>query len=457
MLMSRSSVLAAALLVTGFVSTPAASAQNRFRRLVVVGDSLLAGFGSGGFVDHGRPGQVDSAPRFFAQRAHVALPLPRMDAPGVPPELRIVDANGNGQLDPGEVRRPGGLGFRDDPDTEARNLAVPGEDVTSVFDEISPRDVAGQIVAGNADGRDILKFLILGLPLRAGSVSQVTRARDLRPSFIMVWIGNNDALGMATRTDPSAATLAPDEFGRRFQRLLDALAPLGAPMAVANLPDVTRIAGLRRAAGEVTSCRNGDGSVQPVAEDALLSVDMSRSLLPVPPCGKVLSADEQTEVRATVGAYNAAIAAAIAQTEATSGVPIAAVDVFSLFESIGTNGVDLDGDGNTDLTTKYLGGIFSLDGVHPTRTANAMIANAFIAAVDARLGEGVTPVDVARVARRDPLTRSRFRPAGEPPFGLIGDDEVDDVESLFGDVFDEIAHGSKDLAKDLRHDLSGIF
>jgi hypothetical protein len=184
---------------------------------------------------------------------------------------------------------------------------------------------------------------------------------------------------------------------------------------------------------------------------------MSRSLLPVPPCGKVLSADEQTEVRATVGAYNAAIAAAIAQTEATSGVPIAPVDVFSLFEGIAANGVDLDDDGNADLTTKYLGGIFSLDGVHPTRTANALIANAFIAAVDARLGEGVTPVDVARVARRDPLTRSRFRPAGEPPFGLIGDDAVDDVESLFGNVFDDLARGAKDLAKDLRDDLGGIF
>src|SRR5262249_42454233 len=177
----------------------------------------------------------------------------------------------------------------------------------------------------------------------------------------------------------------------------------------------------------------------------------------VPPCGKVLSAEERSQVRATVAAYNAAIAAAIAQTEATSGVAIAPVDVFSLFEGIATSGVDLNGDGAPDLTTAYLGGIFSLDGVHPTRTANALIANAFIAAVDARLGETLTPVDVARVARRDPLTRSRFRPAAQPPFGLIGDDEVDDVESLFGDVFDDVAHGASELAKDLRHAFKNIF
>ena len=32
-------------------------------------------------------------------------------------------------------------------------------------------------------------------------------------------------------------------------------------------------------------------------------------------------------------------------------------------------------------------GIFSLDGVHPTRTGNALIANAFIDAINTRFGE----------------------------------------------------------------------
>src|SRR5438093_4263634 len=110
----------------------------RLRRMVVVGDSLFAGFGSGGLVAVGRPGQVDSAPAFVARRAHVRLPLPLISGPGVPPPLGIVDGNRNGRLDRGEVRRASdGLGFRVDPDAAVRNLAVPGEDTGSVFQKIA--------------------------------------------------------------------------------------------------------------------------------------------------------------------------------------------------------------------------------------------------------------------------------------------------------------------------------
>ena len=130
----RHRAVCAVLLASSVLVADAHAGVFRLRRTVVVGDSLLAGFGSGGLVGVGRPGQVDSAPAFVARRAHVRLPLPFMDAPGVPPPLVIVDANRNGRLDRGEVRRTsGGLGFRADPDKTARNLAVPGEDTGSVF------------------------------------------------------------------------------------------------------------------------------------------------------------------------------------------------------------------------------------------------------------------------------------------------------------------------------------
>ena len=130
----RHRAVCAVLLASSVLVADAHAGVFRLRRTVVVGDSLLAGFGSGGFVGVGRPGQVDSAPAFVARRAHVRLPLPFMDAPGVPPPLVIVDANRNGRLDRGEVRRTsGGLGFRADPDKTARNLAVSGEDTGSVF------------------------------------------------------------------------------------------------------------------------------------------------------------------------------------------------------------------------------------------------------------------------------------------------------------------------------------
>jgi lysophospholipase L1-like esterase len=373
-----------------------------------------------------------------------------------------VDQNRNGVLDPGEVRRTrGGLGFRDDPSRGVRNLAVPGEDSTSVFQEIDAEDIAGQLTNDDVSGRDVLKFLILGLPLRSDPVSQIRRARDLQPSFIMVWIGNNDVLDMATSTNPGATTGTAVAFGRRITMLLDALADTGAEMAVANLPDPTHIAALRRAAGEVTSCQvNAGGLVQPVAADDLLPIDLDRRSLPTPSCGDVLDAAERAHVRATVASYNAEIAAAIADVQARRGIGIAAVDVAARVDDLAANGVDVTGDGLPDLTTRYLGGIFSLDGIHPTKTGNALLANAFIDAINARFGEVIPQVDVVRAAAHDPLARSRFRPAGEPPFGLIGDSEEDDLEGFFPRIFARIersAHDLRDDVDDAIDDLEDFF
>jgi lysophospholipase L1-like esterase len=331
-----------------------------------------------------------------------------------------------------------------------RNLAVPGEDTQSVFDEISPGVIARKLLTGDTvDGRDVIKFLVLGVPPRSDSISQVTRARDLRPSFVMVWLGNNDVLGMATGTSPDAATLDPTQFGRRFSRLLDALADTHAGMAVANLPDVTGIAALRRAAGAVTSCRQADGTVTPVAADDLLSIDLPRSELPTPPCTEVLGPTERDLVRARIVAFNAEIAAGIADTEQRRGVAIASVDTFALFDRFRQQGVDIDGDGTVDLTTGYLGGIFSLDGIHPTATGNALIANAFIEAIDRRFGDAIPAVKVARVALKDPLVDNGFRPAGEVPFGVIGPDDGNELRDFFVKVADQVSRGARDFQGDL--------
>jgi lysophospholipase L1-like esterase len=463
-LMKRSRTLSLCLL-TGLIvcsnAPHAFGATPRLRRLVVVGDSLLAGFASGGFVKRGRVGQVNSAAVLVARRAQVRLPLPLIDRPGLPAPLVIVDRNRNGRLDTGEVRRSTSrVGFRSNRDTRARNLAVPGEDMESVFERLAPEDVAGDLVSGDVEGRELLKFAILGLPLQREGVSQISRARQLRPTFILVWIGSNDVLDMATRTNPAAVGRTPEDFGNRFRRLLEMLADTGAGMAVANLPNPTGIAGLRRAAGDVTTCRTAGGATQPVAADDLLSVDLDPNLLPTPPCGKVLNAAEQAAVGSAVGAFNGEIATAIAAVEQSRGTPIATVDTFSRFESLRANGFDLDGDGVADLDTRYLGGIFSLDGIHPTRTGNAIIANAFIDAINARFGEAIPPVDVARVAARDKLVGNRFRPAEVPPFGLINDEASDDIEDFFPDTFDDVKRGAERLGNRLERlldDFTDLF
>jgi lysophospholipase L1-like esterase len=425
------------------------------RRTVVVGDSILAGFGDGGLRRNGPMGQRDAAPRLIARRAGVKLPQPLMTSPGFPPPYRIVDRDRDGQLDPGEiVRRSSGIGFRADADVSARNLAVPGESVASVFDQVQADDLAGHLFTGDASGEEIMKFAILGLPLRDEGVSQVRRTRDLSPSFILVWLGNNDVLGMATGTNPNGADESPAAFGQMYRRLLNALADTGAPMAVANLPDVTQIAALRPAAGEVTECRRGDGTILPVAADDLLPLDLDTSTLPRPACGDVLDAEERASIRATVQAFNAEIDAAITEIEVSRGVPVARVDAFGLFDAIATSGYDVRGDGTFVLRTKYLGGIFGLDGVHPTRAAHAIIANAFLDAIETRFGESIPRVNVAAVASRDPRVRNRFEPAGEAPFGLFAPDEI---QNLLPNALQNLADDGGDFLDDLDHAFSDFF
>jgi lysophospholipase L1-like esterase len=427
----------------------------RLKRLVVIGDSILAGYGSGGFVGTGAAGQVHSAPAFVARRARVKLRQPLMERPGVPPPYRIDDENGNGVLDPGEVsRKVDGIGFRDDPDVRVRNLAVPGEDIQSVFEGVRPQEIAEQLVSGAPDGRDILKFLILGLPIEDESVTQISRALESRPTFLMVWLGNNDILSMATSTDPTAIDRPVAQFGQLYRQLLNQLAQAGVDMAVATLPDVTSIAVLRRAAGEVTQCQDPGGPVQPVAADDRISIGLDRSRLPTPPCFKVLSAAERAQARANVIAFNAEITAAAAEVQAARGITVAVVDVFGLFDQLATSGFDLDGNGTPDLTTSFLGGVFSLDGIHPTRTANALIANAFIDVLNTRFGEAIPPVDVAKVARKDRWVNSRFRPAGEAPFGLFSEAQV---ETSFEDSYRRIEDEARDIGGDLADDVRDVF
>src|SRR5207244_12019516 len=140
---------------------------------------------------------------------------------------------------------------------------------------------------------------------------------------------------------------------------------------------------LRHAAGEVTGCRTGNGARAPVEADALVPIDLDPRLLPSPPCAVVLTSERRASVRATVAGFNAEIAAAVAGVE-RAGTPVAAVDLAALFDRLAATGVDLDGDGSPDLTARYLGGVFSLDGVHPGRNGNALVANAIPAAIDAR-------------------------------------------------------------------------
>ena len=76
------------------------------------------------------------------------------------------------------------------------------------------------------------------------------------------------------------------------------------------------------------------------------------------------------------------------------------VDIYSLINDLAANGVVV---GGQKLTTDFMGGLFSLDGVHPTNTGYAIIANEFIKTMNRSLHTGIPPVSVEQVSKTDPL------------------------------------------------------
>ena len=78
----------------------------------------------------------------------------------------------------------------------------------------------------------------------------------------------------------------------------------------------------------------------------------------------------------------------------------ALVDVNTLFAGLSAKGYDV---GGHHLTTGFLGGLFSLDGIHPTNTGYAILANQTIQAMNNQFHMTIPQVSVAQVASTDPL------------------------------------------------------
>ncbi|MGH9943189.1 MAG: SGNH/GDSL hydrolase family protein [Pyrinomonadaceae bacterium] len=376
----------------------AAQASSRFferadlSRLVVVGDSLSAGFQNGSLLDRQ---QVNGYATLVALRARKTLPLPLIAEPGVPNVLQLVSPG----PPPIILPAPGISTGRTNPLEQPRNLAVPGARVQDALTRRPDFPI------------DSLTDLVLGLPglLGGQSRSQVELAEVLRPTTVFLWIGNNDALGAATAADPALLTPQAD-FEAAYRQVINRLAATGAKLVVANIPDVSvvpfltsaedvaRTIGLPLAViGPALGLAAGD-SVTPGAFSLIPGILANPASGPLPG-NVVLTAAESNTIRAAVRNYNRFIAAQVRRHRA------ALVDINLVLNLIDRFGYFVAG---RRLTTDFLGGLFSLDGVHPTNTGYAIVANQFILALNLRYLAFIPPVNVRRIALADPLV---------PPFG----------------------------------------
>jgi lysophospholipase L1-like esterase len=292
---------------------------------------------------------------------------------------------------------------RDNPSTQVTDLAVPGALLNDILNTVP--------VAAPTAGQEQITQLVLGFPgLGLGQAySQATYAVKANPTTIFLWAGNNDALDADISGMPSSMTSVAD-FTTQYTALMKELTTkTTAHLVIANVPDVTLVPYLQPAAtilaeysaatGYPVSVLSGlfgisaGDLLNPEGLAEVAAIVAGTQTTPVSDAG-VLTAAEVVTVQQRVTDFNTVIAAQAKASGATL------VDIHALFAGLAASGLPV---GGYTGTNQFLGGFFSLDGIHPTNTGYAVVANAFIDAMNAGFGSKIADVNVATVAASDPL------------------------------------------------------
>jgi hypothetical protein len=385
---------AAAVVMVGWLSLGGVWAQGKvvsFRNLVTVGDSYMAGFLNGSLNEKG---QNKSVAAFVARQVGTYHFLPLISEPGVPVELELIDPGPPAVVQP----KAGSTGTRVLPLVGPQNLAVPGQSVGAAL-SVRP-DLP----------LDSLEDLILGLPalvipqLGIPPLTQIESAFALQPTFTLFWLGSYDVIPAILEADPGVVTPV-EQFTQAFQTAVGTVLATQSEVVVGNIPDWTivpyltsaeSVAALAGAPLEVIGPLLGIGPGDKVTPFAVpLVQQILAGEIPGPlPEQVVLTSSESDQIRQSVTAMNQVIEG-VAQS-----LGVTVVDLYEPLGKVHQEGLDI---GGQSLSTAFLGGIFSLDGIHLTYTGSAFMANQFLEAIASHFGIPLELVDLSLVASQDPL------------------------------------------------------
>ena len=414
--LARTGLVAMAALAAACADTPDVVApptpvgDGRFVSYVALGNSITAGYQSGGINDSTQQESYAVLLADSSMRTRFAIPL--LAAPGCPPPIANFQTQVRGDpADPTYTSTTCGLRDAALASGVINNVAVPG---ATSFDPL----------AQTSPSSNTLTTLLLG------GLSQARRALLADPTFASIWIGNNDVLAagvsgvLAATAGISPGVTPATAFADNFNKLVDTLTMNagrlqgGVMIGVVNVTNAPVLftaralfnpafkAGLDQFAG-------GPVTILPSCTPTtttLLSFQIVGAIReyrttngasghpPVIACEKgqfpqsqlvgevyVLDATEQAQITAAITAYNAAIQARaesegwayydpnpdLVQLRASGAVP-AAPNLADAINPFGT--------------------YFSLDGVHPRRPAHVLVANGIIDAINATYGTSLPAV-----------------------------------------------------------------
>jgi len=344
-----------------------------FARYVAIGNSITAGYQSGGI---NATLQQQAYPVLLAKAMGTPFNLPLLRDPGCPPPL--VNILTGRRLDD----QPDGFcAYRQVPPPRIiNNVAVPGA------------KVAGMINLIEGTAADTMKLFLLGgrTPLEV--------AAEARPTFVSVWIGNNDVLYAAVKGNTALITPV-NAFQQHYTQMLNELQTMGVQggllIGVANVTVIPHLSpGIAYAQAEqagafpptfdvADNCATtGATALVPFsyAFGELLAAAMQGQSVTLDCVNdpRLLSPDETATLVQTVQQYNAFI------QQQADRLGWAYLDPnVKLLELKNQGQIPIFPNVNS---SEPFGPYFSLDGVHPSSLAHKLVAQEAAAAINAVYG-----------------------------------------------------------------------
>ena len=361
-----------------------------FKSYVAIGNSITAGWQSNGINDST---QRQSYARLLAIQMGTQYHYASLFGRGCTPPIV------NGLTGALYANAPAGTCDLRTPSSVTdilNNVAVPG---ARVLDPTS-----SSTVASNA----LTTFIL-------GGKTQVQRALDANPTFVTIWIGNNDVLqpALSGLYQPIVSTQAQFQtsYDAMIKQLQDSEPNLkGVLIGVAMvqyLPSVSAGAllfaspqaqgAINAATGKTVvidaSC---NGSTSLVNVPSIILAIRSGAHPAVIACAKgiypapvgdvyVLDPAEQVTLTNAINAYNDHI-----KTKAAA-IGFAYYDPNVLFAASRASGA-IPAFPNFASTTATYGSLISLDAIHPTGAAHKLIANELIGVINGKYGTSIQPV-----------------------------------------------------------------
>ncbi|MBK7106710.1 MAG: hypothetical protein IPH62_15660 [Ignavibacteriae bacterium] len=396
-----------------------------FSKFVTIGNSLTAGYQSSALYESA---QEYSYGKQIANQAGVEFVQPTISDPGIGGRIEVKSldpfSTSYASINAGSPTNLNYVGVYN-------NLGIPG---ALLPDILTAKSSATAIDKTN---------LFFDIVLRNQDKTPLEMAISAQPTLVSLWIGNNDILGYAT----SGGTLphTPTEtFAFLYDQLCGGLAQASIPVVLANIPNVSAIPFFTTVAPNVGLAIQAAQTQNPQIQGLVYSTSTeipigvasvsdlltnktmvtlrgssaaafigdtkglyySTNSLAVPegvntaypfgltpenpfPNTFVLDPSEQIIVENVVSNFNASI------NSISQKYGFHLVDINNFFNEVAENGYIANG---VEFTTEFIsGGIFSLDGVHPTSQGYAIIANLFIEKINDVFDASMDKINVSEI------------------------------------------------------------